>query len=290
MRIIDPHIHLFDLEKGDYQWLRPENPPYWPDKSLIAKSFSEQDLTLKSPVTLAGFVHIEAGFDNAKPWREVEWLEQNCQVLFRSVAMLDITLSPAVFEKQLTKLVHYKSVAAIRYILDDHALVILSNPNSEINLQKIAKQNLSFELQLSIENTQAVDRLIEIISATSGLLYCINHAGFPPLNKSKMLVWMQNIKRLAEFDNIFIKCSGYEMAERNYSIKWCQEVIHHCIVSFGINRVMLASNFPLSLWRNSYQQTWQNYGVLENVSNTQLSDNDLDKLCYKNAYHFYKFN
>ena len=167
MRIIDPHIHLFDLEKGDYQWLRPENPPYWPDKSLIAKSFSEQDLTLKSPVTLAGFVHIEAGFDNAKPWREVEWLEQNCQVLFRSVAMLDITLSPAVFEKQLTKLVHYKSVAAIRYILDDHALVILSNPNSEINLQKIAKQNLSFELQLSIENTQAVDRLIEIISATS---------------------------------------------------------------------------------------------------------------------------
>ena len=47
MKIIDPHLHLFDLKQGDYHWLKEENPPFWPDKHLIKKSFKETDLTLK---------------------------------------------------------------------------------------------------------------------------------------------------------------------------------------------------------------------------------------------------
>ena len=28
MKIIDPHLHLFDLQQGQYDWLKPENPDY----------------------------------------------------------------------------------------------------------------------------------------------------------------------------------------------------------------------------------------------------------------------
>jgi L-fuconolactonase len=28
VKIIDPHIHLFDLQEGEYQWLKLENEPY----------------------------------------------------------------------------------------------------------------------------------------------------------------------------------------------------------------------------------------------------------------------
>ena len=44
MEIIDPHLHLFDLEQGNYDWLKPENPPAWPDKDQIRKNYSESDL------------------------------------------------------------------------------------------------------------------------------------------------------------------------------------------------------------------------------------------------------
>ena len=125
MNIIDPHLHLFDLNKGQYHWLKAENPPFWPDKSVIAKNFREQNLKLAPPLNLAGFVHIEAGFDNQQPWREIAWLEQNCQSNFRSVASLDITLMPEIFSQQLDKLLAYKSVVGIRHILDDEALSIL---------------------------------------------------------------------------------------------------------------------------------------------------------------------
>lgn len=116
MKIIDPHLHLFDLSQGEYSWLKPECPPFWSDKPLIAKNFSENDLTLAKPLTLAGFVHIEAGFDNQQPWREIAWLESTCKIPFRSIALLDITLPKALFLTQLESLMTYQSVVGVRYI------------------------------------------------------------------------------------------------------------------------------------------------------------------------------
>ena len=73
MKIIDPHLHLFDLSQGEYSWLKPECPPFWPDKSLVAKNFSEHDLRLNESLKLTGFVHIDAGFNNQQPRREIAW-------------------------------------------------------------------------------------------------------------------------------------------------------------------------------------------------------------------------
>ena len=31
-RVIDPHLHLFNLEDGDYHWLQEGYEPEWSDK------------------------------------------------------------------------------------------------------------------------------------------------------------------------------------------------------------------------------------------------------------------
>jgi len=288
IKIIDPHVHLFDLSKGQYQWLKAENPPFWPDKSVIANNFSEQDLCLSSPLELAGFVHIEAGFDNENPWREIEWLEQSCQTDFRSVAMLDITLMPELFSLQLTKLLSYKSLVGIRYILDDDALTILSDKNCQLNLQQLAKHQLSFELQLPVSDNKVTQQLMKLLTATPELLYCINHAGWPPTTHEKAnidsLNWQNNIEKLSQFNNVYIKCSGYEMLNRQYAKLWQEDIIATCLANFGLSKVMLASNFPLSLWHSHYQQSWLQ------CLNLHYSKSELNKLCYQNAYNFYKFN
>jgi|TARA_R110000803_G_scaffold41461_4_gene89111 predicted TIM-barrel fold metal-dependent hydrolase len=283
IKIIDPHLHLFDLNKGSYQWLRPENPPFWPDKHLIAKHFSEQDLTLSSPLSLSGFVHIEAGFDNEQSWREIAWLEETCKRPFRSIAMLDITLPKPLFSQQLEKLMHYQSVVGIRHILDDNAQVMLNNQHTGANLALLADKQLSFELQMPLANTSAVDSLITIIHSTTDLMLSINHAGSPTADKKQQIAWLDNLKRLAKFSTVFIKCSGYEMTDRYYSTNWQHKIIALCLENFGISRVMLASNFPLSLWHGSYQDTW--------LANTELPYNAvlIQQLCFSNAAQFYKF-
>ena len=99
IKIIDPHLHLFNIEQGDYSWLKPQCPPFWPDKPLINKNFVEADLLLPHAMHLAGFVHIEAGFDNQQPWREIDWWQQDYTLHFTRVAFADITA--ATFNEHL---------------------------------------------------------------------------------------------------------------------------------------------------------------------------------------------
>lgn len=295
MKIIDPHIHLFALQQGDYHWLKADNPPFWPNKIQIAKDFSETDLQLDSPLTLAGFVHIEAGFDNQKPWREITWLEQHCQGNFRTIALLDITLAPAIFNQQLRWLLAYESVVGIRYILDDNVLDILSSEYSLTNLKTLADNHLSFECQFAVVDSATVDFIIDKVLSIKGLKICLNHAGFPPvlskqsdsddLKSQQYRKWQYNLKRLSVFKNLYVKCAGFELFTGNLSnselLNTQQAIIHFCLECFGVSRVMLASNFPLSTWRENYQNTWLNYQQLA------FTPIELEQLCYDNARQYY---
>ena len=141
-KIIDPHLHLFNLQRGDYAWLKPQNPPFWSDKHLINKNFIEADILLSPPNQLAGFVHIEAGFDNHQPWREIDWLQQHCTLPFKSVAFADITTT--TFAEHLEQLKQRNSVVGIRHILDDQAEQILSSTLIHRHFELLAEYELSF--------------------------------------------------------------------------------------------------------------------------------------------------
>ena len=285
MKIIDPHLHLFDLEQGDYQWLKAENPPFWSDKKIIASNFAETDLQLSSPFELAGFVHIEAGFDNSKPWREIAWLERTCSLPFRSIASINLLLPSNEFQQTLDKLCQYKSVAGVRDILDENAFDYLSNPLVRKNLALLEKQQLIFECQMPLTDVAATDQLLNVLNDLPTLNLVINHAGCPPENvKSETWKnWKQSLQSLSLFDNVSIKCSGLEMIHRNYSEKWQQLVINQCLNTFGLNKTMLASNFPLCLFKDSYQEHW-----LSHKQNNQLATKTIELLCYKNAQNIYK--
>jgi len=287
MKIIDPHLHLFNLEKGDYQWLKSDNPPFWSDKSVIEKSFSEHDLQLTSPLELAGFVHIEAGFDNQQPWREIAWLESTCSLPFKSIAGINLQLSSNEFEQVLTKLGQFKSVVGVRDILDENALEYLCSAHVQENLAQLAQRSFIFECQMSLENIAATEQLINILNKLSQLNIVINHAGWPPeiINDETWKNWQQSIKLLSSFQQVSIKCSGFEMVNRQYPLAWQQQVIQCCTEAFGLNRVMLASNFPLCLFKESYQELWQQHQHLPILSTIELQ-----QLCFENAKRIYQIN
>ncbi len=287
MKIIDPHLHLFNLEQGDYQWLKAENPPHWSDKKKIAKNFTEEDLCLSSQLELAGFVHIEAGFNNQEPWREIHWLESHCTLPFKSIAGIDLQLEPSVFSQTIIQLKKFKSVVGVRDILEDNAIRYLSNQQVQNNLALLAKEQLIFELQMPLNNLDSVYLLADILTKTPHLSVVINHAGWPPFQQNKedeYLYWLKGIKILSAFEHCAIKCSGYEMTYRNYTALWQQNIIKHSISSFGIERVMLASNFPLCTFHSSYQDYWQ-----QQTSTTSFSTDEIAKLCNNNTQRIYSF-
>lgn len=281
MKIIDPHIHLFNLNDGHYGWLKPQNPPFWSDKSIINRSFEQNDLVLDINNQLAGFVHIEAGYDNTQPWQEIAWLEKTCSLPMKSIATCDLTLPPAQFDDQLSRIIEYGSVVGVRHILDDEASMLLAQQNVQTNLSAIAKLKLIFELQFNACNLESVHLFSELAQQLS-LTYTINHAGFPPLNSEEdnWQNWLSGLKQLAK-NNSAIKCSGWEMLSRDYELEFQSQVVDACINIFGINKVMLASNFPLCLFSKGYAEFW--------LQSLKINEKQKQALMYDNACSWYRF-
>ena len=282
-KIIDPHLHLFNLQLGDYGWLKPQNPPHWPDKNLINKSFVEADLWLPAPNQLTGFVHVEAGFDNQHPWREIDWLQQHCTLPFKSVAFTDITAK--TFSEHLKQLKLRQSVVGIRYILDDQAAEILSSTLIQQHFSLLAEMEFSFDAQLSVSDTKAVKLLIALANKHQAVRIIINHAGWPPANNdvNKLKNWQLNLQKLSECENIAIKLSGWEMSNRAWQPQQIAMVIQNCLATWGDTRVMLASNFPLCVFSMSYSELWNTYTSL-----SEIDTQSLEKITYSNAKNWYK--
>mgnify|MGYP000697276842 CR=1 FL=1 len=280
MKIIDPHLHLFNLEQGDYHWLKSNNQPLWPNKQIINRNFSEADLTLENTLTLAGFVHIEAGFDNDKPERELVWLEQHCTTLFKSIAFADIC--SADFTEQITTLQQHNSFAGIRHILDDQAEPILAHPHTLKNLKLLESLDLVFELQCDCSDMAIVKLLSAHLRVLPNLSIIINHCG--AMNSNILNQELQNgLTTLAKHKRCFIKCSGWEMRDNNWQIEILAPLVSSVITIFGEQRVMLASNFPLCMFSLSYSQLWRHYTQLDGFSSQTL-----EALCFANAAKVYK--
>ncbi|MFT2090540.1 amidohydrolase family protein [Paraglaciecola sp. 2405UD69-4] len=284
IKIIDPHLHLFNLNEGKYDWLKKQSPPFWPDKEKINRNFTEADLQLTKPLTLAGFVHIEAGFDNQQPWREIDWLEQNCSLTFKSVAFADI--SAMTFSNHIEQLIQRQSVVGIRDILDDRASEVLSLDSLKRHFSLLEQHSLSFDAQLSLQDTQSIRKLIKHAKEHPRLKIIINHCGWPldANTSSARKNWQSNLEALSQCENVAIKLSGWEMSDRNWEIPQVTGLILECLQVFGEKRVMLASNFPLCTFSHSYNELWQAYSHLEDVSKECYTN-----ISFTNAFSWYQF-
>ena len=79
LRIVDPHVHLWDLSRARYGWLQddplPDNPAG--DMSGIAhRNYGLKDyLADAEPWRIDKIVHVEAGLPVGQQLGETEWLQ-----------------------------------------------------------------------------------------------------------------------------------------------------------------------------------------------------------------------
>ena len=280
---IDPHIHFFALSEGRYDWLKPANAPFWPDKMVIAKLTTEHMLYRASLGRLGGFVHIEAGFDNERPWREIAFLERHCTLPFRSIGCIDLTGNTV--GSHIDKLNNYLSVRGLRHILDDEAEALLRTPKVKWGLHPMASQGLSFEAQLNLADSNAVRALLTVLEQTPALNVAINHAAIAPIEVKSFAfkTWRQNIRDLNETEQVVFKFSGLEMQDRRWLWQRASYVFETLLDTVGTDHMMFASNYPLCQWRMPYAALW--HGFVDMT--TPLSVTQKAALLYGNAKQWY---
>lgn len=297
MDIIDPHIHIFDLRDGHYYWLDDLSKS---DKTVIAKTFCQDDLILSTGLSLRAVVHIEAGFNNDEPFLEIASVEHKAIELLASgvkcktIGSIDLRDEASCFNDSVAKQMMFSSCIGFRHILNDQACQILRHKNTLGNLQFLASKNVVFELQVFLCEPQFIHMLIDILLQIPTLSVVVNHAGFPPLDlpqdahwqdNETYKTWIKNIQALSKLPNVCVKCSGWEMTNREYSRQMLQAFVKEIAIHFGQHRVIFASNFPLLLYSQNYQEYWQ---MMQQLA----SDCGLEPriVCFENAKRVYRFS
>ncbi|MCF2907679.1 amidohydrolase family protein [Pseudoalteromonas sp. DL2-H2.2] len=276
-KIIDPHLHFFSLQQGQYHWLK-HTPPAWQNLDLIRQDHLPEALSDLRDFTLEGCVHIEAGFDNDQPRRELDWLAEILPApRYKAVGYAQIDAPNAQFRAQLDALRH-PSLIAVRDITEGHDAVRLQSPQVADNLAYLSECGLHFEAQFELSQHTVVQHLCDIARQLPQLRIMLNHSGLVGQHDN----WQDNAARLSALPHCAIKFSGHELLDHPLPL---QAQLHSLLNLFGRERVMFASNHPVCLIQHSYEAIWHKY--------LNLCEDDAPlwhQLSYANAKSWYGFS
>jgi predicted TIM-barrel fold metal-dependent hydrolase len=116
--IIDPHHHLWDLQRNRYPWLqqRPLGPSVAGDIAKIAHDYLLDDYMADTAAfDLRKSVHVEAAWDPADPVGETRWLQSVAdQRGFPHGIVAHADLQAADVERLLASHAQFANVRGIR--------------------------------------------------------------------------------------------------------------------------------------------------------------------------------
>jgi predicted TIM-barrel fold metal-dependent hydrolase len=92
------------------------------------------------------------------------------------------------------------------------------------------------------------------------------------------------MRMLAACPNVAVKVSGFAMFDHDWTIESLRPYVHETIDTFGSDRAMFASNFPVDRLFGTYTALWNAYAQIVG----DASDSEKDALFVRNAERIYR--
>jgi predicted TIM-barrel fold metal-dependent hydrolase len=279
--VVDPHHHLWDLQRFSYPWLsaRPLPASVAGDVAPIAKPYLLDDyLADAARQNVVKSVHVDAGFDPSQPVAETRWLQSiaNRHGFPHGVVARAKLHRPDV-ETMLAAHCRFPNVRGIRHIVNWHPdpaktyvtkLDFLTDPAWLRGFARLKRYNLSFDLQLYPSQMADAAALAAAHGDTSMIL---NHAGVPVDRGADALsLWRAGMRALAAQPNVWVKISGLGMVDWRWTEDSIRPFVLETIEIFGPDRCMFASNFPVD-------KLYSSFDVLYDTFKRIVSDFSIDE-------------
>ncbi|MDB5193633.1 MAG: amidohydrolase family protein [Segetibacter sp.] len=279
-KIIDTHIHVWDLAKAEYSWLNG-------DTTILNRTYKVDELSearLTAGITEGVLVQSANNFEDTDCMLEaaansnwitgvVGWLP-----LLKPKETEDILSSKYLLNK------YFKGIRHLIHIEADDKWLLQAEVIESLKL--LAGHNLSFDLVGILP--QHIETALKVASKVPGLRMVFDHINQPPIaTREKFGVWGTLMSEAAQHPNFFIKISGLGTASKNFE-GWSTEdlkpYIEFALDRFGTDRCFCGSDWPVSLLAGSYTKTWKAY---QTIITELLDDNEQEKIFYQNAKRFY---
>jgi predicted TIM-barrel fold metal-dependent hydrolase len=268
MKVVDPHMHLWDLERLHYPWLAHPKVTFSGDNKLLASTYRMADYLAEAEgIEVLAVVHVDAGHDAADPLAETRWLQAQADAgAFPQGIVAYADLSKPDVEALLEAHAAHRNVRGIRQILNVHADPLfdyvgrhyLHEPAWRSGFALLEKFGLSFDLQIYPSQMPDAAGLARAHPDTALIL---NHTGMF-VDRGSVAGWREwrdGLRALAANPNVSVKISGLGMVDHGWSVESIRPYVLETIDAFGVARCMFASNFPVDRLHGSYRAVWQGF-------------------------------
>ena len=280
-RIVDAHIHLWDPANAEwYPYLAGQRELDMGDISGMCRLFDQPTYFAESsnwPVVK--FVHVAAA---TAPHSGAE--TAHLQELAESTGHPDAIVGGIVpddpiadVERALDQQMESSRFRGIRPMGGGMGV-----PGRDV-LRALAERDLIFELMV---HPDLLESSAGVLADFGDLTIVVEHAGWPRSDAAEeRALWERGIRALAALgDNVHCKLSGLAMPLHSNEASVLRPWIEHCLESFGVDRCMFASNFPVDAMHGTFDEL---YGAYDGAT-AHLDAATRDKLFAANAERLYR--
>lgn len=280
MNIVDAHQHLWDKDLFHYAWLEPL--PLL-DRSFRLSDYSEATRGLE----IAKTVFVECDVDEAQVLDEALHVLRLANDQGNRIAGVVASGRPEKdgFKAYLDKVSAHPQLKGIRRILHTHPDELGQGKMFVENVARLATYGLSFDLCVLARQLPIA---LHLASRCPDVAFVLDHCGVPDVKGHTLDPWRAQISELSRLPNVSCKISGLVAYANpaNWQSEDLRPFVDYVIASFGWDRVMFGSDWPVCNLTASYHR-W--VGTLFSLTQAAGEGNQR-KLFHDNALRLYRLN
>ncbi len=278
MKIVDTHQHLWDKDLFHYAWLEPL--PVL-DRSFRLSDYSEATRGLE----IAKTVFVECDVDEAQMLDEASHVLRLANSPDNRIAGVVASARPEKdkFKQYLDKLAAHPKLKGIRRILHTHPDELGQGKMFIENVAHLATYGLSFDLCVLARQLPVA---INLASQCPDVAFVLDHCGVPDVKGHAHDPWRAHIRELSKHANVSCKISGLVAYANpaNWQSEDLRPFVDHVIESFGWDRVMFGSDWPVCNLAASYGRWVATLSSLTHAA----GEGKQQKLFHDNAIRIYR--
>jgi predicted TIM-barrel fold metal-dependent hydrolase len=239
MKILDSHVHFWDLGALRYPWIEPGSP--------FDRTYAVHDYRRAcAAVPVAGMIFIEADADAACSLREAQWAQRLSALdpgILGIVARVALTRNPAVLG-DLDAVAAMPLVKGIRDNIQGHSPGFATQAAFVHGVREVGRRGLHFELCL--EHRQ-LEEALELAGRCPEVSLVLDHCAKPDIRHGAREPWLAGLRRLAGLPHVVCKISGL-VTEADWARWQPQELLWYArqaAEAFGPQRILFGSDWPV---------------------------------------------
>ncbi len=272
---VDAHVHFYDMHHpelfyGDWQPGVPHPFLGMQLQKLAEMNYLAEDYiaeTRNANVTKA--IHVQAAIGTEDPVKETEWLEAAAdRTGFPHAIVAHADLKDPGVEAVLEEHCAYPLMRGVRDFSSGDYLVEHEFHRGFALLEK-------YDLVSSVSvQWQDMEKLRGLASKFPNTYIVVDHAGVPTERNDEYFAnWRHSMVTAASAENVICKISGLGIGDNSWTVDSIRPYVVHCIETFGADRCLFATNWPVdSIWStydavvDAYREIISGFSIDEQVA------------------------